>query len=174
MFYFDDLDFFFTKLTFALLTVLLSFSLGSAPSRFFSPPNTQPKFQDSECLTPSVFRPLSFSMEVDEGRSVFGEVEERASGTRAWLWRWKCLFLEGVCISTELGGDLVEPWWDTGDRSPRSSSWALDRAAVSSSLSSHSLLTVSWSNATWRERGEVPYKHYFNVLSFSWKNIVLL
>ncbi len=139
-------------LHFSSLIVLIALSLGSVLSRF-SPPNTPPRFQDSKLLPaspPSLPRPLSLSVLAGEGRSVFGEFEERVRGTRGWLWRWKCFLPEAGGLSMGSGGELEEPWWDCRDRSPRSSSWALNRAAVSSSLSWHSLLTVSWSNATWR------------------------
>lgn len=77
-----------TKLTFHLtsLTVLLVFSLGSVPSRLFSPPNTSLPFQESKLLPAppsSVPRPLSLSVQAEEGQSVFGEAEERVRGIRA-------------------------------------------------------------------------------------------
>lgn len=80
-------------------------------------------------------------------RSVFGGVEERVRGTRVRLG-W-CLFAPVVSLSWGPEEVPVELWFDPGERRHRSCSWAWDKAAVSSSLSSHSLLTVSCRNATY-------------------------
>lgn len=149
--------------------MLPAFSLGSVPSRLFSPPNTPQQLQETTLLLgppPSVPRPPSLSLLAGEGRSVFGELEECLRGKRDWLWRFRCL-----CLSTGSGGDLEELWWESGDRSLKRSSLAWDDAAVSPSLSSGSLLTISWSNDGWEERRAhtvvVFESFYLKLYSFS-------
>lgn len=143
-----------TKLTLCLtsLTLALDFSLGSVSSRLLPPLSTTSVFQDSNpppAFPPPLSRPLSLSVPAGKGCSVLGEVDERVRGSLAWLWRWK-LFIDCIRLSISSRAGLEVRWWDATDLFPKSSCRAWSRAAVSSSRSSHSLLTVSWSNATWR------------------------